>query len=113
MFGDIALDSVLELDDATKTDRVNGATPQTDRKDSSDRNEIVNFEKEYRLKTETSRDSSGDSDSFWGPKKRSRHSDFYYKLEALNEKIKVYKEVFYSRENYFIGNKRDPKYQNR
>ena len=24
------------------------------------------------------------------------HSDFYYKLEALNEKIKIFKEIFYS-----------------
>ena len=28
--------------------------------------------------------------------KKSMHSDFYYKLESLNEKIKVFKEVFYS-----------------
>ena len=28
--------------------------------------------------------------------KKSMHSDFYYKLESLNEKIKLFKEVFYS-----------------
>lgn len=30
------------------------------------------------------------------PVKESKHSDFYYKLEDLNEKIKLFKEVFYS-----------------
>ena len=34
--------------------------------------------------------------------RQSLHSDFYYKLEALNEKIKVFKENFYD-------NKRDGK----
>jgi len=28
--------------------------------------------------------------------KESKHTDFYYKLESLNEKIKLFKEVFYS-----------------
>ena len=70
----------------------------------SDRRDIRKFEEEYRSRTESSRTDSN------GPKKRSKYSNFYYKLEALNEKIKVYKEVFYSRENYFIGNKRDPRY---
>ena len=28
--------------------------------------------------------------------KESKHTDFYYKLEALNEKIKLFTEVFYS-----------------
>ena len=27
--------------------------------------------------------------------KESQHSDFYYKLEALNEKIRLFTEVFY------------------
>jgi hypothetical protein len=30
------------------------------------------------------------------PIKESKHTDFYYKLESLNEKIKLFKEVFYS-----------------
>jgi hypothetical protein len=29
-------------------------------------------------------------------KKKSKHSDFYNKLSELNDKIKVYKKVFYS-----------------
>ena len=36
------------------------------------------------------------SDNQPGPLKESKHTDFYYKLEALNEKIRLFKEVFYS-----------------
>jgi len=28
-------------------------------------------------------------------RKKSRHSDFYEKLKSLNEKIGVYKQIFY------------------
>lgn len=54
--------------------------------------DVARFEEEYKSRTESSREV----DSSRGPLKRSKYSDFYYKLEALNEKIKVYKEVFYS-----------------
>jgi hypothetical protein len=30
------------------------------------------------------------------PIRQPQHSDFYYKLESLNEKIRLFKEVFYS-----------------
>lgn len=29
-------------------------------------------------------------------KKKSKHSDFYYKMSSLNDKISVYKKIFYS-----------------
>lgn len=29
-------------------------------------------------------------------KKKSKHSDFYYKMASLNDKIAVYKKIFYT-----------------
>ena len=29
-------------------------------------------------------------------KKKSKHSDFYYKMASLNDKISVYKKIFYT-----------------
>ena len=69
--------------------------------------DVVMFEEELKSMTTSSREV----DSSMGPLKKSKYSNFYYKLEALNEKIKVYKDVFYSRENHFIGNKGDPRNQ--
>ena len=31
-------------------------------------------------------------------KMKNKHSDFYYKLKNLNQKINTYKDVFYNRE---------------
>lgn len=43
-----------------------------------------------------SRRSNSSSPKAGGPVgKESQHSDFYYKLEALNEKIRLFTEVFY------------------
>jgi hypothetical protein len=43
-------------------------------------------------------------------KKKSRHSDFYNRMAAVNEKIAVYKMIFYSAapsyEKQFLENKR-------
>ena len=39
-------------------------------------------------------DKSVDNQPKYG--KESLHTDFYYKLESLNEKIKLFTEVFYT-----------------
>lgn len=79
----MAADSVLSGGENNESEQAKNELS----KSSGGRKEVVRFEEDYLLRT----DSQDEFDSAWNPIKKSRHSDFYYKLEALNEKINVYR----------------------
>ena len=82
MGSSMAADSVLSGEEDNESEEVKNELS----KSSGGRKEVVRFEEDYFLRT----DSQDEFDSARSPLKKSRHSDFYYKLESLNEKINVY-----------------------
>ena len=100
----VKMGSGMDIDSVLVSDEDQGSSNGSSDLDIYDNGHksVAKFEEEIRQRTESSREV----ESARGPLKKSKYSDFYYKLEALNEKIKVYKDVFYSRENHFINNKK-------